>query len=105
MGSGTQFGKMQVHKITRGCHCHKCDHCVSVFFSPQVIKVPSLVAVVPAPLGSMTSEQKAALPPGQTPLSIQPYVGPLKFQSMKVWLEAMAMLTGKQRGQGGWDQG
>lgn len=56
----------------------------------RVSKVPSLVAVVP--FSGATAPKDA--PPGSVPMSIQPYVGPLKYQMMAAWVRNMGMLTG-----------
>ncbi|KAI8463550.1 MAG: hypothetical protein J3K34DRAFT_526895 [Monoraphidium minutum] len=55
----------------------------------KVLKVPGLVAAVPyrgpnAPKG----------PPGTTPVAMEPFMGPLKYQLMAAWLRQLALLTG-----------
>jgi hypothetical protein len=61
-----------------------------------VKKAPALRMMLPIPPHMVTPEQRAqAAEMGQIPMAMQPYMGPLKFQSMRMWVISMSAMAGE----------
>lgn len=66
----------------------------------QIRKAPAmsiLLPLPPKPMGDPTAPNEPVRPP-QGEMAIQQYMGPLKFQKMKLWAQAMSSLAGVQAG-------